>query len=154
MSTLTKPSLLHKFPCEKMLAEWSTLEDVTDSSPWTLFYGNSYEEFLQYVNLLNENSLVGRVPATLFFVMLGHEIVRVVDIRHEIGSNVYLKNFGGHIGYDIAPKFRGKWYATEALCIARWRKQKIWFLTMIRLCLFFSIRILLQQGLLRKMVGS
>ncbi len=46
--------------------------------------------------------------ASLFFVMKNEKIIGAVDIRHEIESNEYLKNFGGHIGYGIIPIERGK----------------------------------------------
>lgn len=57
---------------------------------------------------LENNPPEGRVKATLFFVMKENKIIGAVDIRHEIESSEYLKNFGGHIGYGILPTERGK----------------------------------------------
>lgn len=48
---------------------------------------------------MENNPPKGRVKANLFFVMKENKIVGAVDIRHEIESSEYLKNFGGHIGY-------------------------------------------------------
>ena len=57
----------------------------------------------------------GRVPATqLIFVREGDQkIVGMIDIRHRL--NEFLENYGGHIGYSVAPSERHKGYATQML---------------------------------------
>ena len=57
----------------------------------------------------------GRVPATqLIFVREeDNKIVGMLDIRHSLSE--YLRKFGGHIGYSVAPGERRKGYATQML---------------------------------------
>ena len=115
MLKLEKPNLSHKDAYEKMLHTWEQYEDISNTSPATLFAGNSYSEFLQYIKNLENNPPNNHTFATLFFAIMNWEIIGAIDIRHEIASSEYLKNFGGHIGYGILPTQRGKWYATEML---------------------------------------
>lgn len=115
MISLEKPNISHKVAYENMRHEWEKYENISDTSPWTLFVWNNFEEFLEIVRNLEINPPEWRVKATLLFVMKDGNIIGAVDIRHEIESSEYLKNFGGHIGYGILPTERGKWYITEAL---------------------------------------
>ena len=57
----------------------------------------------------------GRVPATqLIFVREeDQKIVGMIYIRHRL--NEFLENYGGHIGYSVAPSERHKGYATQML---------------------------------------
>jgi predicted acetyltransferase len=63
-----------------------------------------------------KNLAPGRVPETFLVAEVEGEIVGRVSIRHKL--NEYLRNFGGHIGFVIRPKFRNKGYATEILTLA------------------------------------
>ncbi|MGN6714525.1 GNAT family N-acetyltransferase [Anaerocolumna jejuensis] len=42
-----------------------------------------------------------------------NRIVGMLDIRHTL--NEFLKNYGGHIGYGVRPRERGKGYAVQIL---------------------------------------
>ena len=53
------------------------------------------------------------VPATHLWAMAGEVFVGRISIRHEL--NDALRAFGGHIGYDTVPSFRGRGVATEML---------------------------------------
>lgn len=55
----------------------------------------------------------GRVLATMFFAMVGNELVGRVHIRHELTRKLLAD--GGHIGYGVRPKFRNHGYATAML---------------------------------------
>lgn len=51
------------------------------------------------------------VPATMFYGFVGNTIVGRLHIRHQLNDN--LRQRGGHIGYAVAPRFRGRGYAGE-----------------------------------------
>lgn len=56
------------------------------------------------------------VPATNFWIIVGDEYVGRMSIRHEL--NDWLRNYGGHVGYEIKISARRKGYATEAMRLA------------------------------------
>ena len=53
------------------------------------------------------------VPNTFLVALVGPDIVGRVSIRHQL--NEFLLRIGGHVGYGVVPKHRGKGYATEML---------------------------------------
>ena len=53
------------------------------------------------------------VPATHRWAVADEQFVGRISIRHEL--NDALRAFGGHIGYDTVPSFRGRGVATEML---------------------------------------
>jgi predicted acetyltransferase len=52
-------------------------------------------------------------PAEAFFIMDGDVVVGQCDIRYPITPA--LEQYGGHIGYHVHPKYRGRGIATFAL---------------------------------------
>lgn len=50
-----------------------------------------------------------RVPVTYMCGFLGPEIIGRVSIRH--GLSEWIKEVGGHIGYGIVPRFRGRGFS-------------------------------------------
>lgn len=75
--------------------------------------------FGEYVHdLENEAAGIGLkpgwVPATKYILVNAQgEYVGIFNLRHEL--NDALKEGAGHIGYGIAPEWRGRGYATEGL---------------------------------------
>lgn len=75
--------------------------------------------FGEYVrDLENEAAGIGLkpgwAPATKYILMNDQgEYVGIFNLRHEL--NDALKEGAGHIGYGIAPEWRGRGYATEGL---------------------------------------
>lgn len=48
------------------------------------------------------------VPSTMLYGFVDGEIVGRVHLRHRLNDN--LKQRGGHMGYSVAPRFRGRGY--------------------------------------------
>lgn len=76
------------------------------------------KKFDEYIHQLHEESKGrnlpdGYVPHTTFWLVDGDKFIGRIDIRHEL--NEWLKNEGGHIGYDIRPSERKKGYGTKIL---------------------------------------
>lgn len=69
--------------------------------------------FSSYLEILKNQQQYGDVPVTTLFAFEGEEIVGRISIRHRL--NEYLSQVGGHIGYGVLPRFRGKGYATQML---------------------------------------
>jgi len=65
----------------------------------------------------------GRIPATLFWAVVGNKVVGRLDLRHFL--NKKLRTLGGHIGYVVSPGERGKGYAKEMLRIGLKKAKKL-----------------------------
>lgn len=53
----------------------------------------------------------GRVPHTMLYGFLEGVIVGRCSIRHEL--NDFLREWGGHLGYGVAPPFRGRGFGRQ-----------------------------------------
>lgn len=76
------------------------------------------EEFSQYINRVTswkeeETVPEGRVASTYLVAVIEGRIAGRLSIRHRL--NDFLGLVGGHIGYGVAPEFRGKGVATYML---------------------------------------
>ena len=75
--------------------------------------------FADYVRSLRNEAAgiglkLGWVPATKYILMNGQgDYVGIFNLRHRL--NDALREGAGHIGYGIAPEWRGRGYATEGL---------------------------------------
>lgn len=67
-------------------------------------------------NMRDGRELGDLVPATNFWIILDNEYVGRMSIRHEL--NVWLRNYGGHIGYEVKLSARRRGVATKALALA------------------------------------
>lgn len=126
MLHLEFPDISHKDAYIELMNEWKNHEEFLTGhvSPWALFRGENFEEFLQIADDdLTENHR--GVLATLFFLIDGMRILGAIQIRHHI-EHPNLKEYGGHIGYGIRPSERQKWYATEMLHLCLAEARKLW----------------------------
>lgn len=121
MLHLESPNISHEQVYLEMIEEWKNHE--TPTSPWALFRGENFEEFLQ--GTLDD--IIGNlrwVPATLFFFMEDNALLWALQIRHHIDSP-NLRETGGHIGYGLRPSARGKWLAREMLTLGLEEARKL-----------------------------
>jgi len=78
--------------------------------------------FAGYVSWLREESLEdsprpsGYVPSTTLWWVSGDEYLGRIAIRHRLTP--HLRDFGGHIGYDVRPTARRRGHATAMLAAA------------------------------------
>lgn len=96
------------------------LLDINDSFDGTsrLKDATSKEEFLNTCEV-KENDPSGFVPNTLYLsIDENNNVVGMIDFRHHINHPI-LNDWGGHIGYNIRPKYRHNGLGTKqlALCL-------------------------------------
>ncbi len=79
--------------------------------------GSSPEVYFQDALDMKEGRSLGKlIPATNFWIIANNEYVGRMSIRHEL--NDWLRNYGGHIAYEVKASARRKGIATSALAIA------------------------------------
>lgn len=72
------------------------------------------EEYFKIAHDMRDGVNLGElVQATNFWIIGEGEYLGRMSIRHEL--NEWLRNYGGHIGYEIKTSARRKGYATAAL---------------------------------------
>ncbi len=105
--------------CQQIQAYRQEFLDCGDSMDGTagLIRMETPEKWIDHCRLFKDPDNVpeGRVPATeyIFVREEDNKIVGMLQIRHFL--NEYLRKFGGHIGYSVAPSERRKGYASLML---------------------------------------
>ncbi len=89
---------------------------VAEQGDSGLDFMECYEDWLVKIQADLTRETVEFVPRTVYFGMVGGEIVGMVSIRHKLNDN--LMKVGGHVGYGIRPSQRRKGYASEMLFLA------------------------------------
>lgn len=69
--------------------------------------------FSDALDMREGRNLDGLVPCTNFWIIVDGEYCGRMSIRHEL--NDWLRNYGGHIGYEVKTSARRKGVATLAL---------------------------------------
>jgi predicted acetyltransferase len=108
-------------PCEKY---WSSYQESLSEIEWEgdvkgmNWDGKSTAEqyFTDALDMKQGKNLEGLVPCTNFWIIADDEYVGRMSIRHEL--NEWLRNYGGHIGYEVKTSARKKGIATMALTLA------------------------------------
>jgi predicted acetyltransferase len=95
-------------------------KEVMELDDWQFLLSNYVqdEEFCAYLDRVAalkspESVPVGMVTSTFLVAVVDGKIAGRLSIRHEL--NDFLALVGGHIGYGVAPEFRGQGVATYML---------------------------------------
>ncbi len=124
MLKLEFPNESHKDQYLEMIKEWKNYEKPT--SPWRLFSGDTYEDFLRIVTKDLTDNEYG-VNSTLFFLVedTGPDILGAIQVRYHINHPKLIETWG-HIGYGIRPSARRKGYAMKMLELTLKEAKKLW----------------------------
>jgi predicted acetyltransferase len=71
------------------------------------------EEFVNRLNRAETKPEPGLVPETIYWAVQDNQVVGRIALRHILNDN--LREFGGHIGYEVRPSSRRMGVATEML---------------------------------------
>jgi predicted acetyltransferase len=111
---LKSPSIFYKESFLENINDYKTSGDIE----YFNIYKKALDNFEQYVEKLNNNAKgidlpEGYVPCSTFWLVNeSNKVLGAIRIRHKSIP------FDGHIGYDIAKKYRGKGYGTKILELA------------------------------------
>lgn len=113
--------LLKETNREDLDAEWRFVRDMPEDENGltNAWHGVSREEFASVALpralawAKGEELPEGIVPETQFYLWADGEIVGQFRLRHRL--NEALRRGAGHVGYYVAPPFRGRGYGTEGL---------------------------------------
>lgn len=109
-----------KLKSPSMIYMESFLENINDfnvsgDTKYFNMYKKALDNFEQYVNKLNNNAKgfdlpEGYIPSSTFWLVNdSNKVLGVIRIRHQAIP------LHGHIGYDIAPRYRGNGYGNKIL---------------------------------------
>ena len=88
------------------MADWGS-ETVVPSSLQK--YNGGFDRLAEYLYTMENDPPRLMAPSTMWFLTDGKEIFGAVELRHFLNSG--LLKYGGHVGYGVAPKYRGNGYA-------------------------------------------
>jgi len=77
--------------------------------------GEDFGPYIERVNAYKDEATVpeGKVVSTFFVAVIDGKVAGRLSVRHSL--NDWLALVGGHIGYGVAPEFRGNGVATHML---------------------------------------
>ncbi|MEL7650051.1 MAG: GNAT family N-acetyltransferase [Sedimentibacter sp.] len=115
---LIEPSKKFKDEFAQMVQDYEKYGEIE----YYEMYKSALDDFNKYVENLIDNSRgiglkEGWVPCSTFWLIDNtNHILGVIRVRKELNSE-FLRNIGGHIGYDIAPSNRRNGYGAHILKI-------------------------------------
>lgn len=88
---------------------------------WYAFDWQPEKPFAEYLLRLQKNEAgielpENFVPSSMFYAFVDGQVVGRLHIRHKLSDA--LKRRGGHVGYAVAPVYRGKGYGKAMLGLA------------------------------------
>lgn len=134
MCNLVKPDLWLEEKFIEMVNDYHYNNEDTFNSEYFI---NNFN-FQTYIKDLNDLSNgiglpEGYVPSTeLWLINKNNDILGTVRLRHELGERNYRE--GGHIGYDISPKYRKKGYGKIILKLALNKAKELSFEKVLITC--------------------
>lgn len=115
---LVYPEMEHKESFSSYYLEYTT-DNLKHNQVYLDLYEMGYSNYEGYVEKLcmqreGKNLPEGWAPSHTLFLVNNGDIKGVIRIRMNLASE-FLKNFIGHIGYDIRPSDRGTGYGFKIL---------------------------------------
>ncbi len=91
--------------------EWEGEDPAWHSFAWQA--GMTHADHIRILKnqFRGENMEEGKVPHTMLYGFLGGIVFGRCSVRHRLNERLRLR--GGHIGYAVAPRFRGCGYGTR-----------------------------------------
>ena len=106
-------------PSESLYQKFSLfVEDMraNNQTLWAPYLPKETEKPLDFVNRLLKRETEAEaplVPETIYWATFDGHVVGRISLRHQLEGNLH--KIGGHIGFEVSPKWRRKGFATEML---------------------------------------
>jgi predicted acetyltransferase len=109
---LARPSVAYKDSYIAALREYQRVDDK--NPPWHYHkLQEEFEEFIEMRRAKETNPPAGYVPQSEYWLIVDGVYAGEIRLRHRLSER--LKQFGGHIGYEIRPSMRRMGYGTLQL---------------------------------------
>lgn len=105
---LAEPSFAYKASFLEALRELHQEERYLEHDPDWLADNAHFAALIERLASLRTNPPPGWVPASELWLISGGEYIGRASIRHQLNDS--LRQYGGHIGYEIRPSRRGQGY--------------------------------------------